>query len=143
MSSCSSFCASTSLHGWTHMAGASTKARVLWLLTIATMMVVAMYLCQRSENSNISFFDGSLFKQHYVSVFIFTCDNQSCLLNGTHRWGHFSKGGHLQQIQIEVKLTKCCFQPFNFIVYLQKEGFCTEHGGQYKEPHWPDQLFGS
>ena len=94
------------------MAVASTKARVLWSLTIATMMLVATYLCQRFENSNISLFDGSFLKQHYVSVFIFTCDDQSRLFNRTHRGGHFSKGGDLQQIQIEVKLTKCCFHPF-------------------------------
>ena len=47
MDNFSSFCNSTSLHGWPHVPGAKTLERLFWLLTIALMVVLAASFCSR------------------------------------------------------------------------------------------------
>ena len=47
MDNFSSFCSSTSLHGWPHVPGARTLERLFWLLTIALMVVLAASFCSR------------------------------------------------------------------------------------------------
>ena len=124
----SSFCNSTSLHGWPHVPGAKTLERLFWLLTIALMIVLAASFCSRYRKGypfpqvlssclwKWAFIAKKLFKfhfwfgqMHFPFQYFDPVPNingvkQSDLLNGVYRASEVCQDCNLQQISAQVKL---------------------------------------
>ena len=129
MDNFSSFCNSTSLHGWPHVPGAKTLERLFWLLTIALMVVLAASFCSRYRKglSFLQVLSSCLWKwsfiakknfiellfwygqmnfpfQHFDGVPNVNSVNESDLLNRVYRQSEVSQDCYLQQISAQVKL---------------------------------------
>ena len=127
MDNFSSFCNSTSLHGWPHVPGARTLERLFWLLTIALMVVLAASFCSRYCKGYpcLQVFSSCLWKwgfiakttqcalliqtnefsfQYFDRVSDINSVNESDLLNRVCRPGEVSQDCYLQQISAQVKI---------------------------------------
>ena len=126
MDNFSSFCNSTSLHGWPHVPGAKTLERLFWLLTIALMMFLAASFCSRYRKGYPfpQVLSSCLWKWAFIAKknFHLNCSqyfygvpdingvNESDLLNRVYRASEVSQDCYLQQISAQVKLWSSTWQ---------------------------------
>ena len=161
MDNFSSFCNSTSLHGWPHVPSARTLERLFWLLTIALMLVLAASFCSRYRKGFpfLQVFSLCLWKWTFFAKKIITLDfcigqvnfpfqyfdrvpdinsiNESDLLYRVCRPSEVSQDCYLQQISAQVKI---------LIIYSAKnalfwfwEGWTQQRTNQNQEVTQPFQ----